>query len=317
MSNELAVVNADAQAIPYGDIERMAKAMAASKLFGLTSPEQAIALMIVAQAEGLHPGTIARDYHIINGKASMKADTMLARFLAAGGSVEWLEYTDARVAARFSCPSSGSVEVDWDNKRCQQAGLTGGNHSKYPRQMKRSRCISEGVRTCNPGVLNGMYCPEEVADFTPQTPADMPGADDRPTRWQGGERHDSRVVDAEVLPPAVLPTGVTIAAHVSDIALRTSGKRQYYGMHVLYNDIDRVAICWHTGSMLQDALRLDTDKLPGASGDVLLELSSAEDARGGLIYTVEAMAAVEAPMDADIGNPFCGGTGPASAGWNQ
>ena len=41
--------------VPFGDIERMARAVATSNLFGVKTMEQAAALMLVAQAEGMHP----------------------------------------------------------------------------------------------------------------------------------------------------------------------------------------------------------------------------------------------------------------------
>jgi len=39
---------------------------------------------------------------------------------------------------------------------------------KYPRAMLRSRVASEGIRTVYPGVLCGMYTPEEVESFQPE-----------------------------------------------------------------------------------------------------------------------------------------------------
>jgi hypothetical protein len=75
-------------AYPVSDLERMARAFAASKLFGVQNPEQALALCLVAQAEGRHPATAAQDYSIIQGRPSKKADAMLRDFLAGGGKVE-------------------------------------------------------------------------------------------------------------------------------------------------------------------------------------------------------------------------------------
>ena len=92
--------------IPVADVERMAVAIAKSGLFGLKTPDQALALMLIAQSENMHPASAARDYHIIGGKPSMKADTMLARFQAAGGIVRWVENTDTRCAGEFVHPSS-------------------------------------------------------------------------------------------------------------------------------------------------------------------------------------------------------------------
>lgn len=159
MANELAMIS-------VSDIERMAKAIATSKLFGLSSPEQAMALMLISQAEGTHPALAARDYHIIQGKPALKADAMMARFQQAGGRVEWIELTDSRVAAKFSHPQGGSVEIDWDMDRARAAQIGGKDMwKKFPRQMLRARVISEGIRTVFPGVVIGVYTPEEVQDF--------------------------------------------------------------------------------------------------------------------------------------------------------
>lgn len=156
------------QLVPVGDIERMALAVAKSNLFGLKTPEQAMALMLVAQAEGLHPASAARDYHIIQGQPALRSDAMLARFQAAGGSVQWIDYTDERVTGIFSHPAGGKIEITWDMARAKTAGLGGkDNWRKFPRQMLAARCISEGVKRVYPGVAVGTYTPEEVQDFEP------------------------------------------------------------------------------------------------------------------------------------------------------
>lgn len=152
--------------VPVADLERMAIAIASSKLFGAQSKEQALALMLVAQAEGLHPATAARDYHIIQGRPAMKADAMLARYLNSGGKIEWHDHTDDKVSATFSHPQGGSLKVDWDMARAKKAGLGAkDNWAKYPRQMLRARVISEGVRATNPAVAVGVYTVEETQDF--------------------------------------------------------------------------------------------------------------------------------------------------------
>jgi hypothetical protein len=152
--------------IPIGEIERMAVAVAKSGLFGIKSPEQAIALMLIAQAEGMHPAIAARDYHIIQGRPSLKSDAMLARFQAAGGKVVWNEYSDKNVSGTFTHPAGGSATVAWSIDQAKAAGLTGKDVWKqYPRAMLRARVISEGIRTVYPGVSVGVYTPEEIEDF--------------------------------------------------------------------------------------------------------------------------------------------------------
>jgi hypothetical protein len=154
--------------VPVADIERMAKAIAQSGLFGMKSPEQAMALMLVAQAEGMHPAIAARDFHVIQGRPALKADAMLARFQAAGGKVRWVAYTNERVSGVFSHPSGGEVEVDWTIAQAKAAGLTGKDvWRQYPRAMLRARVVSEGIRTVFPGVAVGVYTPEEIGDMPP------------------------------------------------------------------------------------------------------------------------------------------------------
>ena len=156
------------QLIPFDQTKLMAQAIAESKLFGIQTPAQALALGLLCQAEGRHPAEAARDYHIINGKPSLKSEAMLARFQQAGGKVDWHEYTHESVSGTFSHPQGGSLKVSWTMQDATRAGLTGNpTWKKFPRQMLKARCISEAVRGIFPGVLSGFYAPEEVGEFTP------------------------------------------------------------------------------------------------------------------------------------------------------
>jgi hypothetical protein len=146
-------------------MERMARAFAASKLFGVQNPEQALALCLVAQAEGRHPASAAQDYHIIQNRPSKKADAMLRDFLSSGGKVEWHALDDKTADATFSHPQGGTVRITWDMARATTAGLKTDMWKKYPRQMLRARVVSEGVRTVFPMATSFMYVPEEVAEF--------------------------------------------------------------------------------------------------------------------------------------------------------
>lgn len=156
--------------IPFQEMDQMASAIAQSGLFGMKDKASVLALMAVAQAEGLHPATAARDFHIIQGRPALKADAMLARFQNAGGSVQWKDYTDEKVTGTFKHPNGGELDVTWTIEQAIKIGLVkpGSGWQKFPRAMLRSRCISEGIRSVFPGSVTGFYSPEEVADFTPQ-----------------------------------------------------------------------------------------------------------------------------------------------------
>lgn len=181
----------NALVVPISDIQIMATAVAESRMFGVATPQQAMALMLIAQAEGLHPAIAARDYHIIEGRPSLKADAMLSRFQNSGGKVTWHQHDDTCVSATFTHPIGGEITIEWNMERAKQAGLGPGNTksgqpnmwSKYPRQMLRARVISEGIRTLYPGVVSGFYTPEEVVDFEPRpvvvvNPPEESGPDD-------------------------------------------------------------------------------------------------------------------------------------------
>jgi hypothetical protein len=152
--------------VPVADIEKMAVAIAKSKMFGMKTADEAFALMLIAQAEGMHPAIAARDYHVIQGRPTLKADAMLARFQNAGGKVQWDVYTDAEVTGTFSHPSGGSLKLTWTFAQAKTIGLTiKDNWKNYPRAMLRARCISEGIRTVFPGCVVGTYTAEELEEI--------------------------------------------------------------------------------------------------------------------------------------------------------
>lgn len=152
--------------IPFVEMERMAITVAKANLFGMKTPEQALALMCLAQAEGVHPMIAVRDYHLIDGKPTLKADTMLARFQESGGIVEWHCMTDEKCEATFTHPKAPEpIRLDWTIDRATRAQLAGRAVWKsYPRAMLRARLIAEGVRATYPAVIAGKYAPEEIAD---------------------------------------------------------------------------------------------------------------------------------------------------------
>lgn len=156
------------QQFGMSEMQQMANAFAKSQFFGVKTPEQAFALMLIAQAEGRHPATIAQEYDVIQGRPALKSMSALARFQTAGGTIQWTERTDKRCAAVFSHPQGGELEVSWDWTRASAAGLTGkDNWKKFPAQMLSARVVAEGVRAVFPACLNGFYLAEEVKDFDP------------------------------------------------------------------------------------------------------------------------------------------------------
>jgi hypothetical protein len=147
----------------FNEMELMADVMAQSGLFGVKNATQALALMLVAQAEGEHPMSVAGDYDIIQGKGTRKTHSVLARFQAMGGKVDWHELSHTRAEATFSHPKGGSLRLDWTIEQAKQAKLTGkDNWQGYARAMLRARLIAEGVRAVFPAAIGGWQVPEEA-----------------------------------------------------------------------------------------------------------------------------------------------------------
>jgi hypothetical protein len=153
----------------FPELQRMAMAFAKSGLYGIKDENQAFALMMEAQAQNRHPALIMRDYDLVGNRLTKKTIAMVRDFQATGGRIKWIELSDTRACAEYSHPLSPQpVTVDWDMERAKKAGLAGkdgGMYSKYARAMLRSRCNSEGIRTCAPDATENMYTPEEVMEM--------------------------------------------------------------------------------------------------------------------------------------------------------
>ena len=155
--------------VPLDQLDSLAGSFAKSRLFGDKNKEQILSLLLLAHAEGVHPVTAMRDFDIINGKPAKKAEAMHRAFISAGGSIEWHALDDTQADATFSHPQGGSARIKWDMARVTKAKISNAAmYEKYPRQMLRSRCISEGCRTVYPAATSGLYEPGEVKGMAPE-----------------------------------------------------------------------------------------------------------------------------------------------------
>lgn len=152
--------------IPLPEIRVMAKSAASSKMFSAKAEEQIFTLMLVAQSEGIHPIKALMAYDVINGQPALKASEALARYMDAGGKIEWIKSDKESAKARFTHPSSGSFEYEYTVEDATDAGLINkDNWRKNLKAMLRARCTSAGIRMSYPRCLNNMYLAEEVQDF--------------------------------------------------------------------------------------------------------------------------------------------------------
>jgi hypothetical protein len=139
-----------------------------SGLFGCSNIEQGTLLALQCIVERKAPLDLAKLYHIISGKLSLRADAMLGLYRERGGKVRWLQF-DAKAASACWIYEGNEVVICYTREDAMMAGMlpakAGGMWAKYPAEMLRARLISKSVRMLAPEVCAGVYTPEEVEDF--------------------------------------------------------------------------------------------------------------------------------------------------------
>ena len=165
---------------PLAAVERLGEIIASSGMFGCTKVEQGQVLALQCISEKKPPLELSKTYHMIEGKLSMRADAMLAKFQLSGGTVKWTRRDDKIVEATFtlrgnSLPFSAKLEDFVTNGvAVSRDGKMKDNWRKFPRQMLTARVISEAVRLLAPEVVFGVYTPEEIQDSNNSAPAQDP-----------------------------------------------------------------------------------------------------------------------------------------------
>lgn len=155
-------------ALSMKDVETMANVATRSGLFGIKDPMQAMALMLLCQAEGLHPMVACRQYHVIQGRAAMTSQTMMSKFLASGGRQEIHELSETVADITLSHPAGGACRMKWTIEQAKSAGLTSkDNWKNHPRSMLLRRAQAEAVRAVAPFVLEGIPSADEAEEIEP------------------------------------------------------------------------------------------------------------------------------------------------------
>ena len=154
----------------FDELANMADAVARSGLFKMNAP-QALTLMMLSESLGLHPIQAMMRYHIFEGRPTMRSDAMLAEFQRQGGRIEWTKDTPTECEAILyhdqHCPKGKAVSFTMADAKA--AGLAGKQvWQAHPRPMLRARVITTGIRMVMPGVIMGIYTPDEVEEFAPR-----------------------------------------------------------------------------------------------------------------------------------------------------
>jgi len=214
---------------PVTAIDLLGDTFAKSGMFGCEKKEQGMILAMQCLSERISPLDLARKYHIIQGKLSMRSDAMLAEFRTRGGKCIWKK-TDATEATATFIFEGTENEISFTAKDATLAGLLpakpGSGWAKYPDALLRARLISKAMRMLCPEAVTGVYTEEEVRDF------------DEPKKPGFKPRTTTTVQSETSGPDKPIGTAEDLAAAMGDKPDGMISKDQLSAIHALFNAID-------------------------------------------------------------------------------
>ena len=184
------------------DLQTLGTVLAQSNLFGKRNPAEGLAIVAMCQQKRISWLDFMQNFHMIQGVVAKKTDAIIADFHRAGGTHCVLARTADKAEAYFKmgdcdytstitwqdCLAEPFVYVgkEGDVLAMLQCGQTPPLKAKYstPRarmQMLWARCVSDGVRVVAPECVQGIYTPEETADFTEISATPAPSIPTPPT----------------------------------------------------------------------------------------------------------------------------------------
>ncbi len=160
---------------PLDFITKMGKALAMSGVAGCTTEASGQVVAWACLSKQKDPFELAQRYHFMDGKLTMKAETMLADFRTKfGGKHRWVRDGKDGIAATLELTGADGNVVTY-TFTIEEAKVAGyvkdkSNWSKRPDQMLRSRCITDAIRMGWPEISGGNYSEDEISDIA-ETPA--------------------------------------------------------------------------------------------------------------------------------------------------
>jgi hypothetical protein len=160
-------------------VQKLADVVAASGLYGVRSPEEAMIRLMTGMELGLSAMQSIRGVYVIETQGirrpTMAAD-MLVGVVKMRGDVcvyfRLIESTDS--VATYETQRRGDpqpVKMSYTIQQANAAGLTGkGTWKAHPAAMLRARASSALARAVYQDLVNGLYDPDEIDD-APRAPA--------------------------------------------------------------------------------------------------------------------------------------------------
>lgn len=133
---------------------------------GIQSQHELAMIMGYAATLGLNPLSATQEIHIINGRMAISAEAMRALANRAGVKLGIISEDAEHCSIKLTRNGQEHTET-FTLSEAKQAGLvkSGGNWTKWPKQMLRARCTTNGIRFFCPDVLQGALEIGEAQDI--------------------------------------------------------------------------------------------------------------------------------------------------------
>ena len=164
---------------PIEAVNLLGLAFSQSRMFGCKNDSQGRVLAMACLCERRSPVELMREYHLIEGNLTLKADAMLARFRAAGGEHIIVERSAERAAITLKMKRQKPQDFSftWEEAKAEsyvycKDGKTLKDNWSTPRrrmQMLWARLVSDAVRALAPECVAGHYTPEDFGHHQDDT----------------------------------------------------------------------------------------------------------------------------------------------------
>lgn len=219
-----------------GEMYRYAQWIAKSELIPKqlrNKPHDVLVVLLKGQSLGLHPQTSIAGINVIEGKAEIGAQLMVALCLKSGLCEYFrLKHSDlTRAVYETKRIGSEPVEFEYTIEEAEMMGLLDKGRTewakennqwkKQPRTMLRRRCQSNLAREVFPDVVGGVYDFDELTEQIERERARAVGVDpDRVIPMDtltGPPRVDQQTADdIATAPPAAQPSTVVVDATATE-----------------------------------------------------------------------------------------------------
>lgn len=177
-----------------GELRALATSAAATKFFGVSTPEQALLVMVTGRDLGLSYAQSLRAFHVVQGRPVLSAQGAVAICLKHRDVCEYvrtIESSDTVATVEAKRRGDPPRRVTFTIEEAKRAKLTGRDvWQSYPSRMLLARAQMFVCREVFPDLLLGMYSEDELEPAPQRVDVEARRVPDAPPTPRSGTRHE-------------------------------------------------------------------------------------------------------------------------------